>query len=235
MITIYLYEKPPDQILTLFARLSSSPFLKKVAPKIPILILIPRCFRGFAPTTTVPPSFMGQRSVGSALHKPFTSVFLRVGNDGGIFGCLSTCSEIAFVETTTKNICTYLHNRDVDCWCEIIVFVRNMLQAKKHDSMQTGAYDAKLASPRHQIFNISLARCWEVHLVDTLHDLCIGREPVPRNSQFWGPSILTVIILDARIEEITLINFDPIFYLKWPRKVCPKPFQIEDRFREQSP
>ena len=43
------------------------------------------------------------------------------------------------------------------------------------------------------------------------------------------------IILDARIEEITLINFDPIFYLKWPRKVCPKPFQIEDRFREQSP
>lgn len=129
MITIYLYEKPPDQILTLFARLSSSPFLKKVAPKIPILISIPRCFRGFAPTTTVPPSFMGQRSVGSALHKPFTSVFLRVGNDGGIFGCLSTCSEIAFVETT-KNICTYLHNRDVDCWCEIIVFVRNMLQAK---------------------------------------------------------------------------------------------------------
>ena len=36
------------------------------------------------------------------------------------------------------------------------------------------------------------------------------------------------IIRPAKIEEITLINFYPIFYLKWPRKTCPKPFQIED-------
>ena len=52
---------------------------------------------------------------------------------------------------------------------------------------------------------------------------------------FVWDSVTVTIICDGKIEEITKLIFTPIFYLKWPRKICPKPFQIEDRFREQSP
>ena len=125
------YEKPTDQILPVssdynlqtkttdqilpvpFWPQKYPPHQRKAAPKWPILVSIPPLFPtgGFAnvngptgPRTgpfPVPPFFMGKRSVGLALHKPFTSVPTGILGGGH-----------------TQDVCINLHNikNDVFSW-----------------------------------------------------------------------------------------------------------------------